>query len=223
VSTHDQVLFFFQPLSGLSANGLGLFQGAMLRPMLTGEEQAGLMAQVVESRDRTAFSSLLRHFAPRVKGYLLRRGASEAQVDDVLQDVMLTIWSRAAQYDPAKSGLSTWVFTIARNRWVDRIRKECRPEVDKDDPAWVPNAPDAPDTALFASRDQHRIAQALASLPDEQATIIRLRYFDGISQAVIAEDLSLPLGTVKSRARLALKQLRELLTTDDGHTQGAPV
>lgn len=189
--------------------------------MLTPEQHAELMARVAESEDRAAFSALLEHFAPRVKGFLLGKGAAPSQVDEVVQEVMLTVWSRAARFDPARAGVSTWIFTIARNRWIDRIRKERRPTVDADDPAWVPSSPDAPDTALSTQRDQQKVAAALAGLPEEQAQIIRRAYFDGISQRQISEDLGLPIGTVKSRTRLALGRLRELLMQDEMPAPGA--
>jgi len=172
-------------------------------------------AQCRKDGDRSAFSALVQHFAPRVKGYLLRGGADSAQVDEVVQEVMLTVWSQCSRYDSRRAGVSTWVFTIARNRWIDRVRKARRPRCDPDDPAWVPSAPDAPDDALRAQREKQRLASAMSQLPEEQAQIIRSAYFEGKSQRAIAEDLGLPVGTVKSRVRLALGRLREALDSED--------
>ena len=196
-------------------SSVALTLGGIVRSMLVPEQQAALMARVAEQGDRAAFSDLLHHFAPRVKGFLLGKGADASQVDEVVQEVMLTVWARAARYDAARAGVSTWVFTIARNRWIDRIRKERRPTVEANDPAWVPSAPEAPDEALSTQRDQQKVAQAMAALPEAQRSIIRRAYFMGHSQRVIAEDLGVPIGTVKSRVRLALGHLRTLLDEPD--------
>ena len=188
--------------------------------MLTPAQHAELIAKVAATQDRAAFSEVLQDFAPRVKGFLLGKGASHTQADEVVQDVMLTVWSRAASFDAKRASVSTWIFTIARNRWIDRIRKERRPTVDATDPAWIPSSPDAPDQALSNHRDQQQVTAALAELPEEQAQIIQLAYFQGVPQRQIAQDLGLPIGTVKSRTRLALGRLREVLMRDEAPQPG---
>jgi RNA polymerase sigma-70 factor (ECF subfamily) len=192
----------------------GRLNNGIVAAMTPPEEIRAWMQAVATKRDRGAFARLLRYFAPRVKSYLLRGGASAAQVDEVVQESMLTVWSRAERYDPDKASVSTWIFTIARNRWIDRVRKIRRPACDPNDPAWVQSAPAAPDSAVAAKRSQSRVQEAMASLPDDQATIIRCAYFEGKSQRDIAEDLGVPIGTVKSRVRLALKRLRDVLDPD---------
>ena len=192
-----------------------LANSAIVHPMSTPEQHVELIARVAQTQDRAAFSDLLTHFAPRVKGFLLGKGAAPIQVDEIVQEVMLTVWTRAARFDPKRAQVSTWIFTIARNRWIDRIRKERRPSVDETDPAWVPSAPEAPDTALGAQRDQRRVSAAIAELPEAQAQIIHRSYFLGLAQQQIADDLDLPIGTVKSRTRLALGRLREVLMRDE--------
>lgn len=180
------------------------------------------MAAVAEQRDREAFAQLLRYFAPRVRAYLMRGGASQAQVDEVVQEAMLTVWSQAGRYDATRGNVSTWVYAIARNRWIDRVRKNRRPTCDPDDPAWVPSTAPAPDAAVAVARRRDRVAAVLAVLPSEQATIVRQAYFEGKSQRQIAEQMGIPIGTVKSRVRLALARLRDELGWDHLPDMGVP-
>lgn len=172
-----------------------------------------LMAAIAERRDRAAFVRLFELFGPRVKAYLIRQGAERATAEDLVQDVMLTVWRRAAQFDRSKATVSTWVFTIARNRRIDGLRRTSRPEIDPEDPALV-RQPDAPaDQVVDAAQRSERLHAAVAQLPEEQAVLLRLAYFDDKSHSVIAEELDLPLGTVKSRLRLAISKLRSALET----------
>ena len=170
-----------------------------------------LMAAVVERRDRQAFACLFDHFAPRVKAYMRRLGAEPAAAEDLVQDVMLTVWRRAAQFDPSKAGVATWIFTIARNRRIDLVRRERHPELDPDDPALVPGRELGADAAVERTQRDTRLRLAVAELPEEQARLLALAYFEDKSHSVIATELDLPLGTVKSRIRLALKKLRSQL------------
>jgi len=167
-----------------------------------------LMAAVADDRDRGAFARLFDHFAPRVKAYIRRLGADPAAAEDLVQDVMLTVWRRAGQYDASKANVATWIFTIARNRRIDVIRRERRPELDPDDPALVPDREPEADAAFEQKQHGARLRLAVAELPQEQARLLELAYFEDKSHSVIAEELSLPLGTVKSRIRLAMKKLR---------------
>jgi RNA polymerase sigma factor (sigma-70 family) len=163
--------------------------------------------------DRDAFAVLFARLAPRVKSWLMGRGAHETQADEVSQEVMLAVWRQAPSYDPRRAAVSTWVFTIARNRWVDRVRKERRPRVLADDiahhEAQRPLAP--PDAALASARDVVRVRAAVSELPAEQAAIVRATWLEGCSQRAFAEDHGLALGTVKSRTRLAMKKLLSAL------------
>ncbi|HWD28960.1 MAG TPA: sigma-70 family RNA polymerase sigma factor [Rhizomicrobium sp.] len=169
---------------------------------------------VAVARDRAAFQALFDHFAPRVKGYLMRLGAGNAVAEDLAQDAMLAVWRKAALFDPAKASASTWIFTIARNLRIDAIRKERRPDLDPNDPSLLPeNAREADDTIDWAQAED-RLRLALADLPAEQAQIIALSFLAEKPHSLIAIELGLPLGTVKSRIRLAMARLR--LALGDG-------
>jgi RNA polymerase sigma-70 factor (ECF subfamily) len=172
-----------------------------------------LMQAVAQRRDRTAFMRLFEHFGPRIKGYLIRQGADPASAEDLVQDVMLTVWRRAAQFDRSKAAASTWLFTIARNRRIDTLRRARRPEIDPEDPALVREPDDPADRVVEAAQRRASVHAAVAELPDDQATLLRLAYFEDKSHSVIAAELSLPLGTVKSRLRLAMGKLRAALET----------
>ena len=178
---------------------------------LQADDVGALLGAIAERRDRSAFMALFRLYAPKLRAYIVRLGAGAAQADDLIQDVMLTIWNRAHQFDPQKASASTWIFTIARNRRIDVVRREKRYEYDSDDALLVED--DAPDSfqALSARQNEARIANALAQLPEEQRAVMRLAFFDDKAHGAIAEELKLPLGTVKSRIRLAMDKLRALL------------
>jgi RNA polymerase sigma factor (sigma-70 family) len=169
---------------------------------------------VARQADRDAFARLFRHFAPRVKAYLMRLGSDDAAAEDLMQDVMLTVWRRAPTYDPALAGVSTWIFTIARNRRIDSLRRS-RPPRPADDPQLQPVSDDGPETAASARQWERRIARELTTLPREQVEMLRLAYFEDRSHSDIAAHLKLPLGTVKSRLRLAIARLRTTFTRED--------
>ncbi len=172
-----------------------------------------LMTAVAERHDRQAFVQLFETFAPRVKAYLMRQGADQATAEDLVQDVMLTVWRRAALFDRSKAAVSTWVFTIARNRRIDTLRRARRPEIDPEDPALVREADDPADRVVEAAQRSESLHAAVAALPEEQAKLLRLAYFEDKSHSAIAAELALPLGTVKSRLRLAMGKLRSALET----------
>jgi len=172
---------------------------------------AGLIAEVAESRSRRAFVSLFEYFAPRIKAYLMRLGSPESQAEDLVQDVMLTVWRRAELYDRSMAGPGTWIFTIARNRRIDVLRRERRPEIDPDDPALVPAAEPDPDSVAEVGQREGRIRLAIERLPAEQAELVHLSFFGELSHAEISARLDLPLGTVKSRIRLAIGKLKASL------------
>jgi RNA polymerase sigma-70 factor (ECF subfamily) len=154
----------------------------------------------------------LDRFAPRLKGFLLKGGMSEAQTDDLTQEVMLKVWRHADRFDPARGKASTWLFTITRNQRIDYLRKESRPELDPDDPMLTPEPDRSTDDGLHARQTAERINKAVDTLPDDQAEILRLSFFEELSHSEIADRLALPLGTVKSRIRLAFSRLRHALS-----------
>lgn len=175
---------------------------------------AALIVAIARDDDRAAFVALFDHFAPRLKTWLRRGGAPEDQAEELAQEVMITVWRRAAQFNPSKAAASTWIYTIARNKRIDRFRKERRPELDPNDPLLVPAAPTAPDNALDTSRQSDKIRTAMSGLAPEQAYILERAFFGDMSHSAIAQTLDLPLGTVKSRVRLAMKHLRKALTVE---------
>ena len=160
-------------------------------------------------RDRGAFALVFRHFAPRLRAFMMRGGCDRGDAEEIVQDVMVTVWRRAETFDPRQASASTWIFTIARNRRIDRLRRERRPELDPNDPALVPDSPRAADQSLALAQDTRRLESAIATLPQEQREILERAYYDEKPHSVIAEETGLPLGTVKSRLRLALGRLRK--------------
>jgi RNA polymerase sigma factor (sigma-70 family) len=170
-----------------------------------------LMLAVARDRDRAAFATLFGHFGPRLKAYLLRLGADSGTAEELVQEVMLMVWRRADSFDPALAGAGTWIFTIARNKRIDTLRRERRPEYDPDDPALAPEPDVAADHRIEASQQSERLRRAIALLPDEQADLLRQAYFEDKPHSTIAAERGLALGTVKSRLRLALGRLRKEL------------
>jgi len=168
-------------------------------------EQIGLIAK---NRDRAAFIEVYEYFAPRVKSFLLGQGVAPAAADDILQEVMLAVWNKAGLFNPDKAAPSTWIFAIARNKRIDRIRRETKPELDPEEPSLQPSAPDAADDDLLDGQRRTAVAAALAELPEDQRIVIQLSFMKGLSHGEIAAQLGLPLGTVKSRIRLAFGRLR---------------
>ncbi len=175
------------------------------------QDLARHIERIAEVQDREAFAALFRHFAPRIKGYLVRQGADSHTADELAQEAMLTVWRKAAQFDAGKASAGTWIFTIARNLRIDALRKEKRPEIDPDDPALVPAEDPKPDETLEQERYGQRLREILTQLPDEQSTVIRMSFFEDKPHSEIAAALGLPLGTVKSRIRLALGRFREAM------------
>jgi RNA polymerase sigma factor (sigma-70 family) len=175
----------------------------------------------VAGGDRQAFAVLFKHFAPRVKAYLVRGGTALASAEELAQETMVLVWRKAASFDPARAGCATWIFTIARNLRIDRHRQQGG-AIDGEDANAVdldghdPADPDAaPDDRLDARQRERRIRAALQQLSPDQARIIQLSYYAEKPHASIASDLCLPLGTVKSRIRLAVNNLRRLLEASE--------
>lgn len=170
-----------------------------------------LIVAVARAADREAFTALFGHFAPRIKAYLLRAGSDEAVADELAQETLLSVWRKAASFDPSRASAAAWIFTIARNLRVDRFRKEWRDVAAGDD---LPDAVDesaAPDENLSGDERSYRVRQALRKLPADQVKVIELSFFEEAPHGEIAKALGIPLGTVKSRIRIAMIKLRDLL------------
>ena len=170
-----------------------------------------LVLAIAASADRTAFAALYGHFAPRVKTYLTRLSAAPNVAEELAQETMLTVWRKASYFDPERASASTWIFTIARNLRIDHLRRNRSPASFETDPSEAPDEVSQPDSDLIASERLERVSEALVSLSPEQAEIVRLFYFQEKPHSEIASSLGIPLGTVKSRVRLALGRLRTLL------------
>ena len=183
----------------------------LIKPSSEASHFSSLIENIAENKDRDAFAELFAHYAPRVKGYLMRLGASDGQAEEVTQEAMLSVWNKAHLYDRKKAAASTWIFTIARNRRIDILRRQKYPELDANDPALVGEPPAQPDEELIESREGEEVRAALETLPDEQRELVRLAFYNGWSHAKLAAQTNLPLGTVKSRLRLAFNRLRDAL------------
>lgn len=182
---------------------------AKVRRMDSPDRSDDLLLTRIAGGDRGAFAQLFARYAPKVKSYLLRLGAPGAIAEDLAQDAMLSVWRRSASYDAAKAKASTWIFVIARNAWIDRLRRE-RVELAYRDatPASEESTDEAPDDAAVRMQTEEQVEAALATLSEEQRQVVRLSFFEDRPHSEIAEKLSLPLGTVKSRLRLALIKLK---------------
>jgi RNA polymerase sigma-70 factor (ECF subfamily) len=173
-----------------------------------------LIVAIGRRQDRSAFAALFAYFAPRVKAYLMRSGADSAVADELTQEVMLTVWRKADRYDPGRANAATWIYTIARNKRIDRFRRDRHLDLDPDDPALSPEPESPPDLRLQEAQQAQTLSSAISGLPDEQGALVKLAFYEGKSHTAIAVEVGLPLGTVKSRIRLALGRLRAHLGED---------
>jgi RNA polymerase sigma-70 factor (ECF subfamily) len=181
-------------------------------PVPPADELARYVIAVATNRDRNAFAALFRHFGPRLKTFFMRGSMSSGLAEDLVQETMLSVWRKASYFDPGRAGVATWVFTIARNLRIDHLRRQRNPADLPPDPEEEPQTLE--DALLGAERDL-RVRKALSGLSPDQQTIIRLAYYSEKSQTEIASELGIPLGTVKSRARLAMNRLRALLEDEE--------
>lgn len=170
---------------------------------------ASLILAIAERQDRRAFADLFAVFAPKVKAFLLRRRAALAE--ELTQEVMLTVWRKAAGFDPKRGTAEAWIFTIARNASIDAARRDRGLPLLLMDPFASDNAAPLSDSLLEAAEAAARVRAAVKALSPEQYEVVRLSFFDDCAHADISAALRLPLGTVKSRLRLALRRLRERL------------
>ncbi|MCX7353478.1 MAG: sigma-70 family RNA polymerase sigma factor [Alphaproteobacteria bacterium] len=173
-----------------------------------------LVEAVARQRDKAAFARLFQHFAPRLAAFVQRRGADPATAQDVAQDAMLTVWRKAQQFDRSRATASAWIFAIARNRRIDVIRRERRPDPEMLIFMQENNAPSA-ESEMERSAFHGRLHASLTQVPANQLEILKKAYFEDLAHSEIAQQLGLPLGTVKSRIRLALIRLRGLLDEEE--------
>tara|TARA_B100000780_G_C20968849_1_gene386810 strand:- start:152 stop:718 length:567 start_codon:yes stop_codon:yes gene_type:complete len=167
---------------------------------------AQCIISISKDQDKESFSELFAHFAPRIKSFLMKGGADPVTAEDCAQETMVTVWHKAHLFDPTRAAASTWIFTIARNKRIDAARRQSRPE--PEDLPWGCD-PD-PDASEIISMQQEtsQLAQAVKSLPEKQRVIVERAFYNDLSHQEIADETGLPLGTIKSRIRLALQRLR---------------
>ena len=170
---------------------------------------AVLIKKVDNLKDTSAFEELFNHFAPRVKAFLMKSGADPQMAEECSQEVMATVWRKAHLFDPSRASASTWIFTIARNKKIDAIRKQNRPEPEQ----LYPDQDYEPDQEAVVELQQEteRLTLALGKLPEKQRILVEKAYLGELSHSEIAEITGLPLGTIKSRIRLALEKLRHAM------------
>jgi RNA polymerase sigma factor (sigma-70 family) len=212
---HAQTASFLPSRASARVPGvvLQLFSRApMNRPVEVAQMDA-LLGRVAAHQDRAAFAALFAHFAPRVKAYLLRLGATSGVAEELAQEALLSVWRKAHLFDPAKASAATWLFTIARNLRIDAIRRERRPELDPED--FMPEPDADADAGLMLAQDEGRLRLALKELPADQIQVVELSFFADKPHSQIAAELGIPLGTVKSRLRLAMGRLKRAMGGDE--------
>ena len=185
-------------------------------PRSKAAEFAECISKIATERSEPAFDILFRHFAPRIKSYCMRMGADDSAAEEITQEALVSLWRNAAQFDPSKASPSTWIFTIARNLSIDRFRRSRRPEFDPNDPALVPDDQEPPDRLVEQIDIEESVRNVMDSLSANERNVVMLSFYDDLSHSEISRRLSLPIGTVKSRMRLAFAKLRSTLDAQDG-------
>jgi len=178
------------------------------------ERLADCVEQIAGARSRPAFAELFEYFAPRIKSYLIRLGSEATNAEEIMQEVMLNVWRKAEQYDRKQASVSTWIFRIARNRRIDTLRRTNKPELDAEDPMLQPAEIETPDITVNRVQLESRVREVIETLPEEQLVLLKAAFYEGLSHSEIAKSFGLPLGTVKSRIRLAFTRLRGSLERD---------
>ncbi len=182
-------------------------------PNARGDQFVGFLTRIAESKDRIAFAAVFDHFAPRVKSFMMRKGSNAEQAEDLVQETMIAVWSKAAMFSTEKGSVSTWIFTIARNLRIDKLRRE-RAQLYTDlEDFDAPDMSTGAEEALGRSQEDNHVVQALAQIPMEQRDLLILSFVEDVPQSEIALRLGIPLGTVKSRMRLGYQRLRKILET----------
>ena len=171
-----------------------------------------LLSRIARDRSDDAFRQLFEEFGPRVRSFMQRQGADAGTAEELAQETLLTVWRKAGLYSSEKGAPSTWIFTIARNLRIDRLRREVKwQELTDAQAEAIPSDDAMPDEQVSDRQRQLRVRAVLADLPADQRSVVVLAFIDGLSHSEIAARLSLPLGTVKSRMRLAYQKVRGAL------------
>ena len=185
--------------------------GFKLEHSLSNEQLASLIEQIAAEKSRDAFSQLFEHYAPRLKAFGLKQGVTHSKVEELVQETMLMVWRKAESFDSSRGTASNWIFTIMRNKRIDMFRRQRHPEYELDDDMDMVDPDATPDEQVNAFQERDRIRDAVTSLPEAQMEIVQKAFFEDKSHGEIAKELGIPLGTVKSRIRLAVARLRVLV------------
>jgi RNA polymerase sigma-70 factor (ECF subfamily) len=179
---------------------------------MTPDEAADLLHAIATRRDQASFAALFRYFGPRVKAFLMRGGSDSETAQEVAQEAMILVWRKAASFDRARASAATWIYTIARNKRIDLLRRAGRPPIEAEDwlTIFAPEDEDA-DKSVLAGQTYAKVKELMDGLSTDQLAVIRKAFFEDKTHTAIADEMNLPLGTVKSRIRLALGRLRERL------------
>jgi RNA polymerase sigma-70 factor, ECF subfamily len=176
------------------------------------EEMIAAVRAIAANGSKSAFERLYRYYAPRLKAYCMRQGADAETAEELAQEALVSVWRKAASFDPAKASVSTWLFTIVRNKRIDALRRENRPELTAEDFEVLTEPEPGADESYAAAREAEAIGATLDKLPDEQKRVLIKAFYEDKSHSVIAAETGLPLGTVKSRIRLALTRLKVMVS-----------
>ena len=177
----------------------------------TNDDLALCVELIGKNQDKFAFNSIFKYFAPRLKSFLIKAGSTDTQAEEVIQEVMIAVWTKSSTYDSSKSSVSTWIYTIARNKRIDKIRKEKRHYLSESDEGLEIPVDSTQEKEIFASQVSNSLKKYMSNLPEEQSKLLKLSYFYNKTHADISSELKIPLGTVKSRIRLALTKMRHLV------------
>lgn len=175
------------------------------------EDAIILLQKVADTKDPSAFSALFQNYAPRVKAYMVKQGAGQETAEDLAQEAMAAVWKKAALYSSEKGNPNTWIFTIARNLRIDKLRRERAWQPLPEGHAEMPSTDPAPDDLALEQERSQRVQAVLSQLPEDQLSVVKLSFLGGLSHSEIADRLDIPLGTVKSRMRLAYRKIRPLV------------
>jgi RNA polymerase sigma-70 factor (ECF subfamily) len=184
--------------------------------MLSADDAADLLEAIAIRQDRVAFARLFEHFGPRIKAFLMRGGTNSETAEEVVQESFIIVWRKAASFDRRRASVSTWLFTIVRNKRIDHLRRNTRRRIEPEEfvLAMMPEAKTA-ETSIAGRQTYKQVESLLGTLKASQLEVIRKAFLEEKPHAQIAEELKLPLGTVKSRIRLTLLQLREAMQKDE--------
>ena len=176
------------------------------------DEDLTLCVELIgKNQDKLAFNSIFRYFAPRLKSFLVKAGSTDSQAEEVIQEVMIAVWTKSSTYDSSKSSVSTWIYTIARNKRIDKIRKEKRHYLSESDEGLEIPVDSTQEKEIFSTQVSNSLKKYMSNLPEEQSKLLKLSYFYNKTHTDISTELKIPLGTVKSRIRLALTKMRHLV------------